>query len=129
MRTSLYIAAASILLLTGCSVPDDTPPSAEADSDIAQPMVGGYAAADANDPFVREAEVVAINALYAAHPTRMIATVTKREVQVVAGLNHRLEIGLGGGEESYKKMYQVVVYQKLDGTLEVTDIEEINLPQ
>jgi len=129
VRTSLYTAAASLFLLAGCNTPDDTPPSVKAESDFDQPIVGGYAEADANDPFAREAEAAAIDALYTAHPTRMIATVTKREVQVVAGLNHRLEIGLGGGEGSYKKMYEVVVYQKLDGMLEVTSIKEISLPQ
>ena len=129
MRTSLYTAAASILLLAGCNTPENTQAPVEADNEFAQPIVGGYAPADADDPFSRDAEAVAIKALYTAHPTRMIATVAKREVQVVAGLNHRFQIGLGGGKGAYKKMYEVVVYQKLDGTMDVTSIEEISLSQ
>jgi len=129
MRTSLYSAAASLVLLAGCNTPTDTPPAVEADNEFAEPIVGGYAIADADDPSSSGAEAVAIEALYAAHPTRMIATVAKREVQVVAGLNHRFQIGMGGGDGAYKKMYEVVVYQKLDSTLEVTSIQEISLSQ
>lgn len=133
MRTSHYIAITSILLLAGCAAPQDTPsdeeraPAAAEMSDPSTEMiVGGYSEFAADDAGIQEIEALAIDALYKAHPTRMLATITKRESQVVAGLNYRFVIGMGGGEGNYKKMYVVVVYQSLDGELEVTDIAEIS---
>ena len=91
----------------------------------AEPVTGGYAPAAADDLGVKDAEQLAIQKTYEAHPTRMLATVTSREMQVVAGLNYRFEIGFGGGDKDFKKKYEVVVYSPLDGAMEVTSIKEI----
>lgn len=120
----------SAVLISGCHTPDpgdgDTPAPEVAESDAG--LVGAYVPSKADDPAVVAAERFAIEELYKAHPTRMLAEIASREIQVVAGLNHRFRIGMGGGNGNFRKMYEVVVYQPLDGALEVTRIEEIDLP-
>jgi len=77
---------------------------------------GGYSPASLDDEMVKAAQAVAVDAIYTRDPTRALVEKVEAEMQVVAGLNYHFTITMTGGAR-----YDVTVYRKLDGTMEVTD--------
>ena len=61
-------------------------------------IVGGYVAADLNEPGVKAAQAVAVNEIYTQRPTRALVEKVGAEMQVVAGLNYRFTISMSGGD-------------------------------
>lgn len=122
MKITVWMGAALMLALAGCSLASGTHGD---NSDAADsPLVSAYSETDDITAEMQSAEQFAQNAIYKAHPTRMLATTLSREVQVVAGLNYRFRIGMGGGGDAYKTVYTVVVYRDLDGGMQVTELSE-----
>lgn len=77
-------------------------------------MVGGYARISPRAPELRPVLATAIAGLTPARNAR--AKIVRAEQQVVAGTNYRLLIKLRDGSR-----WRVVVWQRLDGGLEVTE--------
>lgn len=116
----IIFAALGAVLLAGCNQ-TVSQPSEQNEA----PLAGGFGSADAEDAGTKKAEAMALDAIYEAHPTRMLAFVQSREVQVVAGLNYKFRIGMGGSETDIKKTYEVTVYRNLEGDFEVTRLTEV----
>jgi hypothetical protein len=84
-------------------------------------IVGGYVAADLNEPVVKAAQAVAVNEIYTQRPTRALVEEVGAEMQVVAGLNYRFTIGMSGGAA-----YRVVVYRNLQGEMSVSSLDRLS---
>ena len=105
MRKLMLVGAA--VLLTACTeMPGATP---------AAPVVGGYAAANANDETVKAAETLAVAEIYRRDPQRGLVEQVTREQQVVAGMNYRFTIKMTGVNS-----YRIVVFKPLPGQGEMT---------
>lgn len=87
-------------------------------------MVGGYAPGDASTPGASVAYDMALEAIYAAYPTRALVDEVSMETQVVAGLNYRFRIEMTGAPES-RSIYSVTVYRNLEDSYEVTDLTKL----
>jgi hypothetical protein len=125
MRFVSTILVAS--MLAACTaVPEPTP--ALAPAAIVEPatptpapvITGGYSPASLNDEMTKAAQAVAVDAIYKRDPTRALVEKVEVEMQVVAGLNYRFVITMTGGAR-----YDVTVYRKLDGTMEVTNYAKL----
>ena len=84
-------------------------------------IVGGYVAADLNEPGVKAAQAVAVNEIYTQRPTRALVEKVGAEMQVVAGLNYRFTISMSGGAS-----YRVVVYRNLQGEMSVSSLDRLS---
>jgi hypothetical protein len=89
-------------LLTACVSLPPTP----------APIAGGWSRSGVDDQ-TRTAATFAAGRIGAGDLT--VRRIEAAETQVVAGLNHRLTLVLSDGSR-----HQVVVWQRLDGTLELT---------
>ena len=89
-------------LLTACASPPPTP----------APIAGGWSRSAVDDQ-TRAVAAFAAGRIGAGDLT--VRRIEAAETQVVAGLNHRLTLVLSDGSR-----HQVVVWQRLDGTLELT---------
>jgi len=83
-------------------------------------ITGGYSPASLDDEMVKAAQAVAVDAIYTRNPTRALVEKAEAEQQVVAGINYRFVITMTGGAK-----FNVTVYRKLDGTMEVTDYAKL----
>jgi len=83
-------------------------------------ITGGYSPASLDDDMTKAAQAVAVDAIYKRDPTRALVEKVEAELQVVAGLNYRFVITMTGGSR-----YDVTVYRKLDGTMEVTNYRKL----
>ena len=114
-------------MLAACAAtPEPTP--ALAPAAIVEPapttpapvITGGYSPASLNHEMTKAAQAVAVDAIYKRDPTRALVEKVEVELQVVAGLNYRFVITMTGGAR-----YDVTVYRKLDGTMEVTNYAKL----
>ena len=108
-RTKATLAAA-ILTASACAAP--------------QPISGAYRAADRQQAEVQAAEAVALDAIYKHRPTRALVDSVTAEIQVVAGFNYRFRVEMTGAPD-YRDIYEVIVYEDLDGTFTVTKLEQL----
>lgn len=134
MKRDLLLASALLAMAVACAPSEPAKPAepaaAPAEADVATPdanvetppdvVVGGYAPADIADPAVKEAHDLAVAEIYKRDPTRALVENVTAEVQVVAGLNYRFDIQMGGGAK-----YRVVVYRNLQNELTVSEYEKI----
>jgi hypothetical protein len=127
MRFVSTILVAS--MLAACAAMPE-PTSALAPAAIVEPatptpvpapvITGGYSPASLDDDMTKAAQAVAVDAIYKRDPTRALVEKVEAELQVVAGLNYRFVITMTGGSR-----YDVTVYRKLDGTMEVTNYRKL----
>ena len=108
MRKFILLGAA--VLLSACTGMPGAAPAAPS-----SPVVGGYAAANANDETVRAAEALAVAEIYKRDPQRGLVEQVTREQQVVAGMNYRFTIKMTGVNS-----YRIVVFKPLPGQGEMT---------
>ena len=99
-------------------IPSATAPPSTAQRPV---IVGGYAAADANDADVKAAESLAVAEIYKREPQRGLVENVTREQQVVAGMNYRFTIKMTGVNS-----YRVTVYKPLSGPMTVTGFEKVS---
>lgn len=103
MPTLRLICAACLLsLITACAPPPPRP----------APIAGGWSRSTVDDQ-TRAVAAFAAGQIGAGDLT--VRRIEAAETQVVAGLNHRLTLVLSDGSR-----HQVVVWQRLDGTFELT---------
>jgi ABC-type Fe3+-hydroxamate transport system substrate-binding protein len=136
MKRDLLLASITLAVATSACSPSEPAKAAEpaappAEADVTTPdatvqtppdvVVGGYAAADIADPAVKEAHDLAVAEIYKRDPTRALVEKTTAELQVVAGINYRFEIVMGGGAT-----YRIVVYRDLQNTLTVSEYEKVS---
>jgi hypothetical protein len=140
MIRSTFIVAGAVAALAACSNPStpaaggssSSPPATPATSAPPSPtetapptpdptdvIAGGYGTADVNDPDLKAAQKLAVDALYKKFPQRGLVEKWTAEIQVVAGLNYKFDIQMTGG-----KHYEAVVYRPLGAKpkLEVTSV-------
>ena len=103
------------LLLCAC---DSKPEEKAAPAETRPAAVAGGWTAGPVDPEARG--VAAVAWTFLKQPVGTIASVDSVETQVVAGLNYRLRMTL-----SDKSRWEVVVWKKLDGTMEATAIKQL----
>lgn len=98
----LTLTAGLCALITACTTPPPASP----------PIAGGWSRSAVDDQ-TRAAAAFAAGRIGAGDLT--VRRIEAAETQVVAGLNHRLTLTLSDGSR-----HQVVVWQRLDGTFELT---------
>ena len=111
MKLFVVVAVATLLSVSGCA-------------DEAGPIAGGWTPAARTADGVAEAEAVALDAIYREHPTRALVDSVAAETQVVAGMNYRFRVEMTGAP-AFRDIFEVVVYEDLEGTLEVTRLEQL----
>ena len=110
MRPTLAIVLAAGLIASACE---------------SEPLIAGaYRPADREDASVKAAEALALDAIYREHPTRALVDSVTAEAQVVAGMNYRFHVEMTGSPE-FRDIFEVVVYEDLDGTMAVTRLEPL----
>ena len=87
------------------------------------PIGRGWSAADLTGGTERACDF-AVQTVYERFPTRALVDTISAETQLVAGMNHRCRIEMGGSPTA-RAIYSVVVYEDLDGALEVTAFDKI----
>ena len=96
---------------TVAEAPPEVPVAPAADAPavdpVSPPMPGSYTSREVNDE-ARTAAIFAVTGL--ARPGASLQSVDAVETQVVAGLNHRLDLTLSDGSR-----WRVVVYRNLQG--------------
>ncbi len=125
MKSLLITAGVAALgACGGASVEPDVQDADAASSADDRAITGGFAAADPSADYVAPARQLAIDAVYEQRPTRALVDKVDVDVQVVAGLNYRFRIEMGGAPTA-RAIYVVTVYEDLSGNLEVTGFEQI----
>lgn len=107
------IFLALVVLLAACdSKPAEKPPAERSETQPNGVIVGGWTPSQI-DGDARGVAIIAWTALN--RPGTTLASVDGVETQVVAGVNYRLRLTL-----SDKSRWEVVMWKKLDGTMEMT---------
>lgn len=126
------LAALTVLAACQGAPPESPTPPAATPSQAAPTeapaqdvIVGGYGAANEENPELAQAQKLAIEELYRRHPTRALVEKVTSEVQVVAGLNYKFQIEMSGAPEQ-RARYEVVVFRGLDRTMKVTSVTKLN---
>jgi hypothetical protein len=109
------ILAIPMLLLSAAPLP------ALAQQPTGNPTIsGGFGEANESAPGYAEARALALRELKKKAPRRAKVETISSEVQVVAGLNYRFEIGLSNGQR-----WEVVVFRNLQGRQSVSRIGKL----
>lgn len=107
--SKLAAILAATALMAGCSaIPGYGTSNA---SDTTPVMAGGWGPASGAE--VDKAAAFALSQLNRGNAT--ITTITEAKQQVVAGMNYSMKLTLSDGS-----LWQVVVYKRFDGTMELT---------
>ena len=126
----IIIAAAMATLLGACShVAEWRGEKAEnSDTAMGESSTLGSATTDARD---KSFEQFAIDEVYKAHPTRMLANIVAHAVERDAGNIHRITVGMGGSSSpeqdasAYKKLYEVQISKDADGLMRLDGIKDV----
>jgi hypothetical protein len=117
MKGGCKQAALSALLFVAVS-PCAAHGSAQAPTPV---IVGGYRAVATSDPDVRAAAQFAVRSLEGSRGR--LRSIEAAQQQVVAGVNHRLDLTTASG-----RRWRVTVYRPLRGRLQLTNRERLTRP-
>ena len=94
------------------------------DEERGEPLAGGYAAGDMQDEGAKKALQIATDAIYERFPTRALVDAVSLETQVVAGLNYRYRIEMGGSPDA-RAIFEAIVYRDLDDNYELNRLTKL----
>ncbi len=94
------------------------------DEEAGEVLAGGYSTGDMEEDGAKRALKIATDAIYHRFPTRALVDSVSLETQVVAGLNYRYRIEMGGAPD-VRAIFEAIVFRDLDDTYELTSLTKL----